>query len=196
MCVLFRGTLREFERVWGPPNLIPAWPNLAQLGSTWFQLGPKLAQVSPSWPELAPVWLQFGPTWPQLGPTWPQLGATWPQLGPTWPSNSRFLKVFEGHVGSQNRQKINIYRKRGKKWFFDSRRGENTKIEVPKDQKIMKNQSKIGSKVNTNLNITWKRQTIPLENHVGSILAPTWAALAPTWPNLAPTWVQLGPKLA
>ena len=40
-----------------------------------------------------------------------------------------------------------------KKSFFASRLSENTKIEVPRDQKIMKNRSKMGSKIDKNLNI-------------------------------------------
>ena len=51
----------------------------------------------------------------------------------------------------------------------------------------------MGWKIDTNLNIFWKRHTNPLEAHFGSILAPTWATLAPTWANLAPTWRILAP---
>ena len=49
-------------------------------------------------------------------------------------------------------------------WFFDSRRSENQKMMLPRDPKTMKNRWK--------LDIPRKRQTMPLEAHVGSILEP------------------------
>ena len=67
-----------------------------------------------------------------------------------------------------------------------------TKIKVPRDQKSMKNRSKMGWKIDTNLNIFWKRHTNPLEAHFGSILVPTWATLAPTWRQHGASWPQLG----
>ena len=90
-------------------------------GSMLAYLGPSWPYVGLSWPILAPCWpilglltsifAHLGPTWLQHGPNLAQHGPTWTQLGPTWLSNPRFLVDFEGHVGSQNRQKINIYRK-------------------------------------------------------------------------------------
>ena len=49
-----------------------------------------------------------------------------PSLGP----NLEFLVDFEGHVGSQNRQNFNIYKKMGKRSKFDSRLSENSIFEV------------------------------------------------------------------
>ena len=144
---------------------------LAYLGPSWPYVGLSWPILVPCWPILGfltSIFAHLGPTWLQHGPNLAQHGPTWTQLGPTWLSNPRFLPDFEGHVGSQNRQKIDTYRKRGKNWFFDSRLSENTKIKVPRDQKTMKNRSKIGGKIDTNLNILWKRQTIALEPHVGS----------------------------
>ena len=85
-----------------------------------------------------------------------------------------------------------------------------TKIKVPRAQKTMKNLSKIGWKIDTNLNIPWKcfkmLQKSNFEGQVGlswpnlaptwANLAPTWRILAPTWPNLPPTWANLGPTWA
>ena len=98
------------------------------------------------------------------------------------------------------------------KWFFEKHcktQYKITKIKVPKDQKTMKNRSKMGWKIDTNLNIPWKCFKMPqksnFEGQVGlswpnlaptwANLAPTWRILAPTWPNLPPTWANLGAYL-
>ena len=93
----------------------PCW---AYVGLSWPILALCWPILVPCWPILGlltSIFAHLGPTWLQHGPNLAQHGPTWSQLGPTWLTNPRFLTDFEGHVGSQNRQKIDTYRKRGKK---------------------------------------------------------------------------------
>ena len=80
------------------------WPMLAHLGPMLASRSPKMASRCAKLPQ---VGLKLAQVRPNLG-----------QLRPTWPSNRRFLRDFEGHVGSKNRQNFNIYRKIWKKVIF------------------------------------------------------------------------------
>ena len=77
------------------------------------------------------------------------------------------------------------------KIFFDSRLSENTDIKVPRDQKIIKNRYKIGSKIDTNLNFLQKSSKIAQH---GSKMAARWSNIAPRWSNIAPRWSNIAPR--
>ena len=79
-----------------------------QVCSTWLQDGCKMAQHSSKMVQHSSKMAQHSSKMRQHVPKLAQ-------LRPTWSSNPRFLKDFEGHVGSQNGHKNDVYRKHGKK---------------------------------------------------------------------------------
>ena len=71
---------------------------------------------------------------------------------------------------------------------FLIRLSENTKIEVPRDPKIMKNRYKIGLQIETKLNFFQKSSKITQH---GSKMAARWSNIAPRWSNIAPRWSNI-----